>query len=121
MNCKKQTWFLILSGALAGFINGFFGGGGGMVVVPLLISACGFMRKKAHATALCVMLPICVISAIIYALNGDFDFKIVLPVTVGFTGGGALGAFLLSKLNDNWVKTLFCVIVLAAGVKILFF
>ena len=29
--------FSLLAGALAGFINGFFGAGGGMVLVPLLI------------------------------------------------------------------------------------
>ncbi len=92
-----------------------------MVIVPLLISACGFLRKNAHATALCVMLPVCVISAIIYAVNGDFDFKVILPVSIGFALGGILGAFLLNKLNDKWVKYVFSVIILAAGVKLLFF
>ncbi len=121
MEEKKKTCFLLLSGALAGAINGFFGGGGGMIIVPLLISACGYMRKNAHATALCVMLPVCIISGIIYAISGNFDFKVVLPVTVGFTLGGTLGAFLLSKLNEKWIKYVFSVIILAAGVKLLFF
>ena len=33
---KKQIFLLILSGAVIGFLNGFFGGGGGMVCVPIL-------------------------------------------------------------------------------------
>ena len=34
---KPKLGFCLLAGALAGFINGFFGAGGGMVLVPLLL------------------------------------------------------------------------------------
>ena len=118
---KKQVAFLIISGALSGAINGFFGGGGGMVIVPLLVCACGFLRKNAHATAICVMLPVCVVSAVVYIVNGSFDYKVALPVTIGCTTGCALGAFLLNKLDEKWLKYLFSVIIFAAGIKLLFF
>lgn len=121
MKVDKRTFLLAAVGSVAGLINGFFGGGGGTVVVPLLISACGFLRKNAHATALSVMLPTCLVSAIVYAVNGNFDFKVILPVTVGFTLGGVLGAFLLSKLKENWIKYVFCAILIFAGIKLAFF
>lgn len=121
MKTPKNFLLLLLTGAIAGGINGFFGGGGGMIVVPMLISACGFLRKNAHASALLIMLPVCLISAVVYILNGDFDFSLVLPVTIGFSVGGGLGAFLLNKLNDKWIKIVFCLLVLSAGGKLLFF
>ena len=37
--------FSLLAGALAGFINGFFGAGGGMVLVPLAGSR---IRQRFH-------------------------------------------------------------------------
>ncbi len=121
MNQKSKHWLLILTGASAGLINGFFGGGGGMVIVPLLMCVCAFLRKSAHATALCVMLPISIVSAIIYAINGSFDFNLILPVTIGFTIGGIIGALLLNKLNEKWIKYAFSIIILVAGIKLLFF
>lgn len=121
MNTKKSNFYLILSGVLSGLINGFFGGGGGMIIVPLLICACMYKRKNAHATALSVMLPICVISSIIYAINGELDFSVILPVTIGFSVGGLIGALLLNKINDTWLKYGFSILILVAGVKLLFF
>lgn len=118
---KKQIVFLILSGAVSGAVNGFFGGGGGMVVVPLLVCCCHFFRKNAHATAICVMLPVCVISALAYIAGGSCDFKVVLPVTIGFTAGGVLGAFLLNMLDDKWLKYIFSALIFVAGVKLAFF
>ena len=38
---KFALWKVLLTGALAGFVNGFFGAGGGMLVVPLLIVLVG--------------------------------------------------------------------------------
>lgn len=121
MKNKNELFLLVLLGAAVGAVNGFFGGGGGMIVVPLLISACAFSRKEAHASALIVILPISLVSAIVYAVNGEFDFSLVLPVTIGVTGGGVIGAFLLNKLNERWVKYVFSFLISAAGVKLLFF
>lgn len=52
-----------------GVINGLLGAGGGMVVVPLL-SALGVRGKKSHATALMVIVPLSLVSAILYLVQG---------------------------------------------------
>ena len=44
---QPRIGFCLLAGALAGFINGFFGAGGGMVLVPLLIWLCRLEDKAA--------------------------------------------------------------------------
>ena len=50
---KFALWKVLLTGALAGFVNGFFGAGGGMLVVPLLIVLVGLADKQAFSSAIC--------------------------------------------------------------------
>ena len=52
-----------LTGALAGAANGFFGAGGGLFLVPLLTRWCGMEEKRAFATSVAVIFPLCALSA----------------------------------------------------------
>ena len=63
---SKKLWGT-LGGFGAGLLNGLLGAGGGMVVVPLL-SALGTAGKKSHATALAVIVPLSVVSAVLYLI-----------------------------------------------------
>jgi len=57
---RKQVWLApAVAGGLAGIANGFFGGGGGMVLVPLLTARCGLDQRRAFATSVAVILPLC--------------------------------------------------------------
>ena len=113
--------YMALTGALTGLANGFFGGGGGMIVVPLMSFLLKMKTKKAHATALAIILPITVVSAFIYFLSGNFDFVTGIPASLGVVGGGVVGAWLLGKLSAKWLIKIFAVVMLIAGVKSLFF
>ena len=75
----KEKLYLILTGVVTGLANGFFGGGGGMIVVPLLTFLLKMKTKSAHATAIAIILPVSVISAIVYFIKGSFDFSVGLP------------------------------------------
>ena len=120
-NAKKETWKKILTGLIAGLLNGLFGGGGGMAVVPCLTFICGYPVKKAHATAILIILPLSILSGAIYFTFGKFDLKISLLVTAGVTAGGVVGALFLKKLKNKAVTVIFSVVMAAAGVKMLFF
>jgi len=119
MEKKSKIIYMILTGIVTGFVNGIFGGGGGMVVVPMLIFLLKYPVKAAHATAILIILPISVISGIIYASYGAFEMNVGLPVTIGVIFGGIIGAKLLSKLNAKIVTKIFSVVMLAAGIKML--
>ena len=121
LNTGKKILLFIATGCLTGIVNGLFGGGGGMIVVPMLVKFFGFKAKKAHATAILIILPLCIISGLLYSLFGKTDFGLLLPVAIGVVGGGVVGALLLSKLSAKWVVIVFSVIMLAAGVKLLVF
>ena len=118
---KKKIYKLIACGCAVGTANSVFGGGGGMLVVPLLVALMKKNPKVAHATAIAVILPISLVSGILYVVFGNFDIRVGIPVTAGVLAGGIIGAFLLKKLPPKWVVVIFAVIMAAAGVKMLFF
>ena len=117
----KKSWKVVLSiivGSMIGFINGFLGAGGGVLLVPFLAYILGEDTKIAHATAILVMLPISVISAIAYIVKGEFNFSITLPVFIGSVVGGTAGALLLKKLNSWIIVLIFSLVLIASGVYI---
>ena len=116
---KIKKWQIILFGALIGIINGFFGGGGGMVVVPLLNKLFNLEQKKAQATALFVVLPISLVSTIVYLCYNSVDFAAGWPVIVGIIAGGVAGAKILNNLNNKIIKGIFVLFMLLGGVGML--
>lgn len=120
-NNDKNKLKSILSGALAGLVNGLFGGGGGMIIVPALTKLLKREEHKAHATAILIILPLSILSGIFYASFGSFDLGIGIPVIIGVTIGGVVGAFILSKISSKWLTIIFAVVMMIAGAKMLFF
>ena len=117
----KKILTCALFGAICGICNGFFGGGGGMIIVPMLSLFMKYPLKKAHATAILIILPLSVASGIFYATFGSADVSVLIPTGIGVIIGGVLGAKLLSKLSQKKIAYFFCFVMLAAGVKALFF
>lgn len=116
MDRKIQVILLIFLGIAVGFINGFLGAGGGMLLVPLIILILKMDTKVAHATAILIILPVCIASGVLYIVKGAFDFKIFLPCLIGTIIGGIIGSKILSKLKNNIITGIFSVVMIAAGV-----
>lgn len=113
------AWKLLLAGLLAGFLNGLLGSGGGIIIVFALskvLSDTVTGKNGAFATALCVMLPISVLSCAIYAFRGHMSLDgfgiFIIPAVVG----GALGGLLLGKLRSDLLKTLFSALIAVSGI-----
>ena len=122
MRQNHGTWLRpALAGGAAGLVNGFFGGGGGMVLVPLLAGWCGLGQRKAFATSVAIILPVCALSAAIYLFRGGVDLWRALPYLVGGLLGGLLGGRLFRRMNMVWLRRLFALLLLYGGVKALFF
>lgn len=112
---KRTEVKSIVCGAATGAANGLFGGGGGMIAVPLL-RAQGLEEKRAHATAIAVILPVSLLSFLLYAFRGFFDFSVALPVALG----GFAGAKLLCVLPEKAVFYVFTGLQLIAGLWLVF-
>ncbi|MBQ7885001.1 MAG: sulfite exporter TauE/SafE family protein [Clostridia bacterium] len=118
-NVKAKNFILkSISAVAVGFINGFFGGGGGLICVPTLERIYKLETKKAHATAVSIMLPLSIASSIIYIIsNKGLNFAYAGAVTAGSIIGGLIGAFALKKCKSSFVRWLFIVILFVAGVR----
>ena len=109
----------IFCGVAVGLANGLFGGGGGMLAVPILQKT-GLTERRAHATAILVILPISAFSFLLYAWRGFADLSVLIPTALGVTFGGFLGAKLLNKLSSKWIDLTFAILQALAGVWLLF-
>ena len=114
-----QNGKLAAGGMAIGLANGLFGGGGGMVAVPILEKV-GLKEKSAHATAILVILPVSLLSLILYFWKGAYDFSLLIPTSLGVTAGGALGAKLLGKMPVKAVNLAFAALQALAGLFMFF-
>ena len=113
----KKIAILVCGGVLSGFVNGFLGGGGGVLIVTLLLWILQLQQKQAQATALLIVLPLTIVSAIVYFVEGNVSWTETLLTTLGVVAGGIVGALLLGKLNGNVVKLIFALVLVAGGIK----
>ena len=118
-NLSREKFRWLLAGGLAGLVNGFFGGGGGSVLVPLLTQLCKLDQRRAFATSVAVILPLCVLSAAIYLARGRLDVMAALPYLLGGTLGGWLGGRWFQKTRVDWLPRLFGALLIWGGVRCL--
>ena len=110
--------FYYFYGFLAGIINGLLGAGGGILTVTSL-KKIGLNPKKAHATSVCAILPMCFISAFIYLQSHSISIAHTLPYVPSGIIGSVLGAFILSKISQNLLRKIFSVFVIWAASQLL--
>lgn len=116
---KNKLFKIILCASFIGVINGLLGGGGGMLCVPALNKLAGLDTKKSHATAVFVMLPISIISSIVYATSVKANFSAVSLVTMGSLVGGFAGTKLLKNFSSIIVDYIFVVVIFLAAIRML--
>ncbi len=107
-----------LCGVLVGLINGTVGAGGGLVAVPL-IKSFKTEQKLSHSTAVAVMLPISAVSAAGYLRAGHVTLQNAAPFIIPSVLGAVLGVYLLGKIPTKWLKKIFSVFMIYAGVRLL--
>lgn len=115
---KLKKTSTIAAGFAIGLINALFGAGGGLIAVAFLLKA-GLNQKQAQATALCVILPLSVISSIVYCKKGYVEAaqaKIYLPYSLI---GAVAGTALMNKVSNKILKKIFAVFMLWAGIRLL--
>lgn len=114
MSDKGKT---ALIGIVTGLANGLFGSGGGTVVVPCMEKYLDIDAHKSHATAIAIILPLSVLSAIIYIFKADVPWIETAVVSAGGIAGGFVGAKLLNKISGRWLHIIFGSAMLAAAVR----
>jgi uncharacterized membrane protein YfcA len=118
---KSKLKYDVLA-VVAGFANGFFGGGGGVVALMALKSMPQIKAKNAHATSVAMMLPVSVLSTVIYLIKEALPpWDIVFITMVGTLAGGFIGAKLLKKVQTIWLTRAFALFVTFSSIRMIFF
>ena len=103
MKNKKTA---LITGALAGFLNGFFGSGGGTVAVPLFKKG-GFSQKEAQATSLFMMFVLSLVSTGLYFSKGHLSFSDAAGFIPGGIFGGIAASVCFKKIKPALLRKIF--------------
>jgi hypothetical protein len=109
----------IIIGLVTGVVNGLFGSGGGTMLVPCLERVMKIKPQKAHATAIAVILPLSIVSAILYISRLSVDIKSLTAVCLGGIIGGLSGAKLLGKISARYLHIVFGACMILGAVRML--
>ena len=115
---RKAIGFL-LAGLCAGAVTGLFGAGGGMFLVPLLGLLTDTESDSVFPTSLSIILPICVVCIISYAITAPLPIREALPYLLGSSIGGILAGIYGTKIPTLWLHKVLGVLILWGGIRYL--
>lgn len=110
---------IALIGIVAGLISGMFSSGGGLILVPIFVYALKLNEKQARATSLFCILPMVIMTAIVYSKSNLINWQIGIRCAIGGILGGFIGGKLLNKIPAKYLKISFIVFLFYAGISIL--
>ncbi len=106
-------------GIIAGIISGLFASGGGLILVPIYTYFMKLDEKQARATSLFCILPMVVITALVYGRNDFIDWQIGIRCAIGGIIGGLIGSKLLNVIPERYLQISFILFLFYAGIRIL--
>ena len=104
-------------GTLIGTVNIILGAGGGMLTVPIYRKM-GMEQKDAQINAVATILPISIVSSIIYLLNGNVNFSDTYNFLLPGLLGSIVGTFLIKKVSNQALSFIFSIFMIWAGVRL---
>jgi len=117
MEVKKQRIKYVVTGILSGSANGFFGAGGGMFVIPLYTRWAKMDEQKAFASSVAAILPICIVSAVVYLLRDGVQFAEAVPYLIGGVIGGFIGGKIFKKIPTAVLRRAFALLLIYGGIR----
>ncbi len=111
-----KKWHTALGGFAVGIVNSMLGAGGGMLAVPLLQKS-GLNQTQAHASSIAVIFPLSLLSATLYITSGKVGFSQALPYYPVAVIGAVAGSLLLPHIPEKWLRRIFGIFMLWAGVR----
>lgn len=109
----------IIIGISSGIISGLFGAGGGLILVPIFVHYLKLNEKEARATTIFCVLPMVIISGIIYSSNNLIDWNLAIKCAIGGIVGSIIGTKLLKNLSNKILKITFIIFLIYVSIKYL--
>ena len=115
---KKYTK-LSLIGFIAGLVSGFFSTGGGLILVPAFLYLLGINSQKARGTSVFCILPMVLTSSVFYYKGNFINWRVAILCGIGGSIGGYIGAKLLKKLPEKYLKIAFTIFLVYVSIKMI--
>lgn len=106
-------------GLCIGVVNVTLGAGGGMLTVPLY-KKIGMKQKESQINAVATILPITIISAIIYLINGSVVLSDTYIYLIPGLIGSVVGTFVIKKTSNKLLTIIFALFMIWAGLRLFF-
>lgn len=104
----RHPWpWLGVLGAFAGALGGLFGVGGAVIATPILTSVFGTSQVVAQGLSLALAAPSTGVTLATYALHGQVNWLLGLPLAVGGLLSISLGVRLAHALPERLLRVLF--------------
>jgi uncharacterized membrane protein YfcA len=88
-------------------------------MVPLLLNWLGMPLRRALGTSLAAMLAMVIPGTIVHAVLGHVDWLLLSSLLIGSLPGIWIGAQLTKAFPERLVRTLLCVSLVTAGLKVM--
>ena len=116
---KRKLAGKLLAGFGAGAVNGLFGAGGGMVLIPLLSLLTDLEEEEIFGSSLAVILPICIVSVTVTAMNSALAWSDSLPWLFGSAAGGLAAGLWGQKIPVKWLHRGLGILIIWGGLRYL--
>ena len=107
----------MLIGIVVGIISGLFASGGGLLLVPVYTNILNLDEKEARATTLFCILPMVILTAVLYNESNFIDWSLGIKCAIGGIFGGIIGGKLLNKISNKYLQIIFILFLLYAGIS----
>jgi len=105
-------------GVLGGILSGLFSVGGAVFAVPILSLAFGYTQTEAQGLSLALVAPGTIVGLVTYALAGDVDWWIGIPLALGGSLCVGYGVALAHRLPQRQLRVLFSVLLIASSIAL---
>ena len=109
----------LLIGVGSGLLSGLLGIGGAAILVPGMVELLHMRQHQAHGTSLFIMIPTAALSAVVYALNANMDWRLVALFSAASMVGAVMGARLMTYIPAPALRRLFGIFLLLVSVRMI--
>ena len=115
---RVLDWKLLVIGLGGGLLSGLLGVGGGMIMVPLLVLWAAYGQREAHAISLGAIIPISIAGIATFGFAGEVHYWDAVGLAAGSIFGAAVGARLLTRIDERLLKIIFGVFLIGIAVVV---
>ena len=110
---------LLAIGLTAGVLAGLLGIGGGVVMVPAMVLIVGLDQHVAEGTSLLVIIPAAALGSFTHYRHRRLALRDAAALALGGVLGAAVGSVTALSLDDQLLRKLFAILILAVAVRLL--